>query len=177
MRNSPITVLIAAALICSGSARADDVARAQPQILNLTHEIMSGAGKIKNRQVALGTVLKNVVTEVQGKPENVYIQFEHECESLHGRARDLDTNKLLDKVGLQKTHLEKEIAFLEAFDKAYATSSRVGRALHHHGANAEARDTFREQIRPDFSSLRRLLPQLNAYRGYRDQRRAGRHDY
>lgn len=176
MRSPFFPVICAAILTVAGPVRADDVARARPQILPLTHQIMDTADAIKKRQVSVGRSIKNVVKEITGEPENLFVRFEHECAALHGRARDLETNQLLDKVGMQHTRLEKEVSFLEAFDRVDATAATVGHELKHRGADRESRSVFQDQLRPALGNLRDTLPMLAAYRGYRSQRRVARHD-
>ena len=118
MRNALLVLLAGVLLRCPGPVQADDIGRAQPRILKHTHQILDAADTIKERQANLESKVKYLVKSLTGDRRNIFIRFHHETESLHGRARDLGTNKLLDKVGLQKSHLEKEIAFLEAYDRA-----------------------------------------------------------
>jgi len=162
----------AAILAFAGAIRADDAPFERARILPLTRQVMDSAESIRSRQVALSTSFKNVIKEATGEPENLFIRFEHECSALHGRARDLNTNALLERVGLQKTRLEKEIAFLEAFDRVDSLTPIVGRELERAGASLDARGTFRLSLRPALAAVRELLPRLGAYRGYREQRRS-----
>ena len=172
--------VVASCVVCviilafAGAVQADEAPRARSRILPLTRQVMDAAESIRSRQVALSTSFKNVIKEATGEPENLFIRFEHECSALHGRARDLNTNTLLERVGLQKTRLEKEIAFLEAFDRVEASTAVVGRELERSGASRDARGTFRLSLRPALAAVRELLPQLGAYHGYNEQRRSFR---
>ena len=172
MRAVASCVVCAIVLAFAGAVRADEAPRARARILPLTRQVMDAAESIRSRQVALSTSFKNVIKEATGEPENPFIRFEHECSALHARARNLNTNTLLERVGLQKTRLEKQIAFLEAFDRVDASTPGIGRELDRAGTSLDARGTFRLSLRPALSAVRELLPQLAAYRGYREQRRS-----
>ena len=166
--------LILSALLFPSAASADDIGRAQPRILNATHQIMDAADSIKERQVNLESKFKYLIKSVTGDRRNIYIRFFHETETLHGRARDLDTNKTLDRVGLQKTRLEKEIVFLQTYDVVMSTANEVATEMNKHGADSIARGVFNHDLRPALRRLGEALPLLDAYAGYRLQRSGSR---
>jgi hypothetical protein len=154
--------------------RADDVTRIQPRILAVTKRIMEAADTVKERQVNLESKFKYLVKTITGDRRNLYIRFHGETQSLHGRARDLDANRILDRVGLQKTKLEKEIAFFQAYDVVRATTAQVERELRERSTDPIAKRVYYSDLKPALNQLQGLLPGLDAYAGYRLQRHGSR---